>query len=66
MVDGVFTRGTTPTQVFPIPEGLSMSDFRDLTVTYRQKKRAVVIKRKEDTCPITDLDSEHNIILVLS
>lgn len=66
MLDGVFARGTTPTQVFPIPGDLTMSDFVDLTVTYRQKRRAVLVKRKEDTQKILDLDTEKNIILILS
>ena len=66
MLDGVFARGTTPTQIFPIPGDLTMSDFLDLTITYRQKGKAVLIKRKSDTCNITDLDSKRNIIVVLS
>ena len=66
MLDGVFARGTTPTQVFPIPGDLRMQDFNDLTVTYRQKNRTVLKKRKSDTQNITDLDSEKNVILVLS
>ena len=66
MLDGVFARGTTPTQVFPIPGFLRMKDFNDLTVTYRQKGKEVLKKRKSDTQNIADLDSEKNIILVLS
>lgn len=66
MLHGVFARGTTPTQVFPIPGDLTMSDFTDLTVTYRQKGKVVLKKRKSDTQNITDLDSEKNVILVLS
>ena len=66
MNDGVFARGTTPTQVFPIPGDLTMSDFEDLTVTYRQKRRVVLIKRKEDTSNILDLDTQKNVVLVLS
>ena len=66
MLDGVFARGTTPTQVFPIPGDLRMKDFNDLTVTYRQKGKKVLKKRKSDTQNIADLDSEKNIILVLS
>ena len=66
MLNGVFARGTTPTHMFPIPGDLVMSDFVDLTVTYRQKKRAVLIKRKADTQNIIDLNNEKNIILVLS
>jgi hypothetical protein len=34
MLSGVFARGTTPTQVFPIPGDLTMSDFVDFTVSY--------------------------------
>lgn len=66
MIDGVFARGTTPTQVFPIPGDLTMSDFEDLTVSYRQKRKTVLIKRKADTANIMELDTEKNIILVLS
>ena len=66
MIDGVFARGTTPTQVFPIPGDLTMSDFEDLTVTYRQKRRTVLIKRKEDASNILDLDTRKNVVLVLS
>ena len=49
MLDGVFARGTTPTQVFPIPGDLRMEDFSDLTVSYRQKGKTVLKKRKSDT-----------------
>lgn len=66
MLNGVFARGTTPTHIFPILEDLKMSDFVDFTVTYRQKGNNVLIKRKSDASHITDLDSEKNIVLVLS
>ena len=66
MLDGVFARGTTPTQIFPIPGDLTVSDFLDFTVSYRQKGKTILIKRKEDHDKITDLDSEKNIIVVLS
>lgn len=66
MLDGVFARGTTPTQVFPLPGDLKKSDFLDFTVSYRQKGKTILIKRKEDSHDIFDLDSERNIILVLS
>lgn len=66
MLDGVFARGTTPTHVFPIPEGLAMSDFIDLSVDYRQKGKLILSKTKEDTHEIYDLDYEHNVIVVLS
>ena len=49
MLDGVFARGTTPTQIFPIPGGLTKSDFLDFTISYRQKGKTILIKRKEDS-----------------
>lgn len=66
MLDGVFARGTTPTQIFPIPGSLTKSDFLDFTVSYRQKGKTVLIKRKEDSYDIPEVDSEKNIIVVLS
>jgi hypothetical protein len=64
MLDGVFMRGTTPTQIFPIPRGLTKSDFLDLTISYRQKNKTILIKRKVDWHDIKDLDSERNISVV--
>ena len=66
MLDGVFARGTTPTQIFPIPGDLTKSDFLDFTVAYRQKGKTILIKRKEDSCNIPKVDSEKNIIMELS
>lgn len=66
MLDGVFARGTTPTQVFPIPGDLTMDDFVDISIAYRQKKKLVLVKHKSDTQAISDLDHLKNIILVLS
>lgn len=66
MLDGVFARGTTPTQVFPVPGDLTMDDFLDVSIAYRQKGRNVLVKRKKDTQAITDLDFKKNIVLVLS
>lgn len=66
MLDGVFARGTTPTHIFPIPGGLVMDDFTELTITYRQKRRVVLKKYKSDTCQLLDLDCDKNIIVVLS
>lgn len=66
MLDGVFARGTTPTQIFPISGDLVKSDFLDLTIAYRQKGRLVLLKRKEDSYDIPEVDSEKNIIVVLS
>lgn len=66
MLDGVFARGTTPTQIFPIPGGLTKSDFLDFTISYRQKGKTILIKRKEETYDIPEVDSDKNIIVVLS
>lgn len=66
MLDGVFARGTTPTQIFPIPGDLVKSDFLDYTISYRQKGKTILIKRKEDDHEIPEVDSEKNIIVVLS
>ena len=66
MLDGVFARGTTPTQIFPIPGDLTKKDFLDFTISYRQKGKTLLIKRKEDSYNIPEVDSEKNIIVVLS
>lgn len=66
MLDGVFARGTTPTQIFPIPGDLTKSDFLDFTISYRQKGKTILIKRKADSYDIPEVDSEKNIIVVLS
>jgi hypothetical protein len=44
MLDGAFTRGTTPTHIFPIPEPLTASDLADFTIVYRQKNKNILIK----------------------
>lgn len=66
MLDGVFARGTTPTQIFPIPGELTISDFLDFTIAYRQKDKTILIKRKEDSYKIPEVDSKKNIVVVLS
>lgn len=66
MLDGAFSRGTTPTHIFPIPEPLTMSDLKDLTIAYRQKNKNVIIKHLEDLSFLRDIDSERNIVVVLS
>ena len=66
MLHGEFTRGTTPTQIFPLPGDLKLSDFLDFTITYRQKGKNILIKRKSDTCRIDDINSDRVIVLVLS
>lgn len=66
MLDGAFTRGTTPTHIFPIPEPLTMSDLKDFTITYRQKNKNIFTKGVEDCSVLHDIDSEKNIVVVLS
>ena len=66
MLDGAFARGTTPTHIFPIPEPLTMSDLKDLTVTYRQKNKNVVVKHWEDLSFLRGVDPEKNLVVVLS
>lgn len=48
MLDGVFTRGTTPTHIYSLPEGLTIDDIKDVSIAYRQKNRTVLIKRLAD------------------
>ena len=66
MLDGAFTRGTTPTHIFPIPEPLTMSDLKDFTITYRQKNKNILVKHVEDCSILHDVDSEKNIVVILS
>lgn len=66
MLDGAFTRGTTPTHIFPLPGILKMSDLKDFTIVYRQKNKNILTKRSQDACQLTDIDSEKNIVVVLS
>ena len=66
MLDGAFTRGTTPTHIYPIPEPLIREDLAEISITYRQKGRAVLIKRESDLCELEDVDNQKNITLVLS
>lgn len=48
MLDGAFTRGTTPTHVFPLPNSLTLSDLTDFSIVYRQKNKNILIKEKND------------------
>lgn len=48
MLDGVFTRGTTPTHIYSLPEGLLVDDIKDVSIAYRQKNKTVLIKRLAD------------------
>lgn len=66
MLDGAFTRGTTPTQIFELPQAVNMSDLKDFTITYRQRKNIVLIKRKEDTITLPEVNPERNIVITLS
>lgn len=66
MLDQVFTRGTTPTHVFPISQNLTKSDIIDFTITYRQKNNNILIKYAQDDCEIQEVDNKKNIVLVLS
>lgn len=66
MLDGAFTRGTTPTQIFELPQAIDMSDLKDFTITYKQRKNIVLIKRKEDTITPSEIDPERNIVITLS
>lgn len=50
MLHGAFTRGTTPTHIFPLPGIITMSDLKDFTIVYRQKNKNILIKHKKDTC----------------
>lgn len=66
MVHGVFTRGTTPTQIFSLPEELTMADIRDVSLAYRQKGKTLFIKHLKDCYVLPELDSERDIVVVLS
>ena len=66
MVNGVFTRGTTPTFAFPIPEGVDYFDLKDYTICFRQKKNNVITKYKRHASLVTSADLEQNIVLTLT
>jgi hypothetical protein len=66
MLDGAFSRGTTPTHIFPIPEPLTMSDLKDFTITYRQKNKNIIVKHREDTSILRGVNPETNIVVILS
>ncbi len=66
MLDGAFTRGTTPTHIFPIPAPMTAADLADFTIVYRQKNKNILIKYPEDTCQLDDVDNEHNLTVILS
>lgn len=66
MLDGVFARGTTPVQIFPLIGDFKQEDFIDYTITYRQKNRVILKKHKKDTQQIYEVDNHKNIVLVLT
>lgn len=66
MLDGAFSRGTTPTHIFPLPSNVFLSDLEDFTITYRQKRKNILIKHKADTCVLEDYKDINAIVLVLS
>ena len=46
MIQSSFIQGTTPTQIFELPCHTNL--LRDLTITYTQRKKVIVKKRKSD------------------
>lgn len=66
MLDGAFTRGTTPTHIFPIPAPLTAADLADFTIVYRQKNKNILIKCPSDISFLQDVDNEHNLTVILS
>lgn len=66
MLDGAFGRGTTPTNIFPLPCYMRLSDLEDFTITYRQKNHNVLIKHKEDAADLRFLKGKNCIAMVLS
>ena len=41
-------RGTTPTHIFTLPQGMQTSTFSDVYITYSQMGRVVTEKEKDD------------------
>lgn len=66
MLDGEFTRGTTPTHIFYLPDGIEFSDIADISIAYRQKKKTVITKHLKDCHFLPELDSTKEFALILS
>lgn len=66
MLDGAFGRGTTPTNIFPLPCHIRLSDLEDFTITYRQKNHNVLTKHKEEAADLYFLKGKNCIAMVLS
>ena len=64
MLHGVFTRGTTPTQIFELP--FSAEQIDNVSITYKQKNRVIAKKTLkdcnfEDNKVITSLSQEESL-----
>lgn len=66
MLNGEFTRGTTPTHIFCLPDGLFMEDIADVSIAYRQKKNTILVKHLKDCHFLPGFDSTKEFALVLS
>lgn len=66
MLNGEFTRGTTPTHIFSLPCGVNMSDIVNISIAYRQKSRTVLIKKIADCFLLPELDPNKCFAVVLS
>ena len=65
MLHGVFTRGTTPTQIFELP--FSTADLLGATVTFSQGNEPLIKKRShqcvfENNYIITSLSQEESLL----
>ena len=66
MLDGEFTRGTTPTHIYWLPEGMYMTDIDDISIAYRQKNKTILVKHLKDCHFFKELDGNTSFALVLS
>lgn len=66
MLNGEFTRGTTPTHIFTLPGDLTFADIVDISIAYRQKHNTVLIKHLKDCYTLPELDSTKEFVLILS
>lgn len=66
MLNGEFTRGTTPTLIFCLPDGLVMADIADISIAFRQKRKTVLIKHLSDCHFLPGFDDTKEFALILS
>ncbi len=66
MLHGEFSRRSTPTHIFTLPDELTMKDIVDVSIAYRQKNNTVLIKHLEDCHFFPQLDPEKTVAVVLS